>query len=61
MPKKELQTVLINHQHNVASNGREYPLKLPRIIHENVALWQSGTRPQWAAPGKRFVPETPAL
>jgi hypothetical protein len=29
-PKKELQAVLIKQQHHVASNGREYPLRLPR-------------------------------
>jgi hypothetical protein len=40
MPKKELQAVLIKQQHNVASNSREYPLKLPRIMHEYVILWQ---------------------
>jgi len=35
-----------NHrgQHNVASNGREYPLKLPRIMHE---CGRSGARPLW--------------
>ena len=38
-------------QYNVASNGREYPLKLPRIMHEYVVLWQkrrtvSVTRPR---------------
>lgn len=27
MPKRELQAVLIKQQHNVASNGRDYPLK----------------------------------
>jgi hypothetical protein len=40
MPKKELQAVLIKQQHNVGSNGREYPLRLPRIMHEYVILWQ---------------------
>lgn len=34
MPKRELQAVLIKQPHNVASNDREYPLKLPRIMHE---------------------------
>lgn len=40
MPKKELQAVLIKQQHNVASGGRDYPLRLPRIMHEYVILWQ---------------------
>jgi hypothetical protein len=40
MTKKELQTVLIMQQHNVASNGKDYPLWLPRIMHEYVVLWQ---------------------
>jgi hypothetical protein len=40
MPRKELQAVLIKQQFNVASNGREYALKLPRIMHEYVLLWQ---------------------
>jgi hypothetical protein len=31
MPKKELQAVLIKQRHNVASNGKDYPLRLPRI------------------------------
>jgi hypothetical protein len=34
MPKKELQAVLIKQQHNVTSNGKDYPLRLPRIMHE---------------------------
>jgi hypothetical protein len=40
MPRKELQAVLIKQQFNVASNGREYALRLPRIMHEYVLLWQ---------------------
>jgi len=40
MPKKELQAVLIKQQHNVASNGTDYPLRLRRIMHEYVVLWQ---------------------
>jgi len=39
MPRKELLTVLIKQQHNVASNGRDYPLRLPRIMHEYVLIW----------------------
>lgn len=31
--------MLIKQQHNVASNGTEYPLRLPRIMHEYVVLW----------------------
>jgi hypothetical protein len=38
MPKNELQAVLIKEQHNVVSNGKDYPLRLPRIIHEYVLL-----------------------
>src|SRR5690349_1775204 len=40
MPKKELQAVLIKQQHNVISNGKDYPLRLPRIMHEYIVLWQ---------------------
>jgi hypothetical protein len=40
MPKKELQAVLIKQQHNIASNATDYPLRLPRIMHEYVLLWQ---------------------
>ena len=61
MPKKELQAVLIKQQHNVASNGRDYPLKAA-ADHARVngpvakaALARSG------GAGKTFVPETPAL
>jgi len=59
LPKKEL--VLIKQQHNVASNGRAYPLKLPRIMHEYVVLWQRRRSVAVVAPGKRFVTDTPAL
>jgi hypothetical protein len=55
MPKKEVQAVLIKHQHNVGSNSREYPLKLPRIMHEYVILWQRRSKAALVAPGKRFV------
>lgn len=34
MPKKELGAVLIKEQHNVACNGREYPLRLPRVADD---------------------------
>lgn len=40
MPKKELAAVLIKQQHNVASKSTDYPLRLPRIMHEYVVLWQ---------------------
>jgi hypothetical protein len=40
MPKKELQAVLIKEQHNIASDGTDYPLRLPRIMHEYVLIWQ---------------------
>jgi hypothetical protein len=43
MPKQELRGVLIKQQHNVTSNVRNYPLKLPRIMHEYVILWE----PRW--------------
>ena len=39
MPRKELLTVLIKEQHNVASNGTDYPSRLPRIMHEYVIIW----------------------
>jgi hypothetical protein len=32
-----LQAVLIKQQHNVASGGRDYPLRLPRIMYDPVA------------------------
>jgi hypothetical protein len=40
MPKKELQAVLIKQQHNVSSSGKDYPLRLPRIMHEYMLIWQ---------------------
>ncbi len=52
MSKKELGAVLIKEQHNVASNGREYPLRLPRIMHEYVVLWEKRRTTAVAAPGK---------
>jgi hypothetical protein len=39
MPKKELQGMVIK-QHNTADNGKDYPLRLPRIMHEYVLLRQ---------------------
>jgi hypothetical protein len=38
MPKDELQAMLIKQQHNVTSNATDYPLRLPRIMHEYVIL-----------------------
>jgi hypothetical protein len=41
MPKAELCAVLIKEQHNVQSEGTQYPnLTLPRILHEYIVLWQ---------------------
>src|SRR6516162_4601084 len=39
MSRKELQAVLMKQQHNVASDGKDYPLRLPRIMHEYVIIW----------------------
>ena len=52
MPKKELQAVLIKQQHNVASNGIDYPLRLPRIMHDYVVLWQKRRSAAVSAAGK---------
>ena len=60
MPKKELRQVLIKQQHNVASNVRVYPLRLPRIMHEYVVLWQRQRRAVVARPAKNFVGVAPA-
>jgi hypothetical protein len=57
MPKKELQAVLIKQQHNVASNGKDYPLGLPRIMRECVLLWQRRRMVTVARPRSDFVPE----
>jgi hypothetical protein len=46
MPKRELRAVFIKEQFNVASESRTYPLKLPRITHEYVILWQKKFNPQ---------------
>ena len=41
MPQSELRAVLIKEQHHMESDRREYAcLKLPRITHEYVVLWQ---------------------
>ena len=39
-PKQELRAVLIKERFNLTSSGRDYPLKLPRIMHEYVVLWR---------------------
>ena len=51
MPKKELAAVLIKEQHNVASKSTDYPLRLPRIMHEYVVLWQKQRTVTVAAAG----------
>ena len=61
MPKKELAAVLIKEQHNVTSKGKEYPLRLPRIMHEYVVLWEKRRSVAVAVLGEKFVPDTPAL
>jgi hypothetical protein len=55
MPKKKLQAVLIKQQRNVASNGKDYLLRLPRIMHEYVILWQR-RRTVMVAPWPNVVP-----
>ena len=52
MPKQELRAVLIKQQHHVASNSRDYPLRLPRYVHEYVVLWQKRRTVIVAAPGE---------
>jgi hypothetical protein len=56
MPKSELQAVLIKQQHNMASNGRDYPLRLPRIMHEYVVLWQRRRTVSVVRPRGEFRP-----
>jgi hypothetical protein len=56
MPRKELQAVLIKRQHNVASNSKDYPLRLPRIMHEYVLLWQRRRTVAVARPKTDFAP-----
>ena len=60
MPKKELQAVLIKQQHNVTSNGKDYPLRLPRIMHEYVILWQRRRTTGVVIPRWNFVAGGPA-
>lgn len=41
LPEDELATVLIKAQHNCVSNHRNYSnIKMPRILHEYIVLWQ---------------------
>lgn len=56
MPKTELRAVLIKQQHNVASGSRDYPMKLPRIMHEYVVLWQRPGTVAVARPRDGFAP-----
>jgi len=56
MPRKELLTVLIKEQHNVASNGKDYPVRLPRIMHEYVILWQRRPTVTAARPNISLAP-----
>jgi hypothetical protein len=55
MPRKELQAVLIKQQFNVASNGPEYALRLPRASCTNTSSCGSGGRPSWRR-GRRVPP-----
>ena len=43
--------MLIKQQHNVVSNRMDYPLRLPRIMHEYVVLWQRRRVVTVARPG----------
>jgi hypothetical protein len=54
-----LQAVLIKQQHNVASHGSDYPLRLPRIIHEYAILWQRRRSVAIAGPKSRVEPARP--
>jgi hypothetical protein len=56
MPRKELLTIYIKQQHNVASNGKDYPLRLPRIMHEYVILWQRRRTVTVARPNVSLAP-----
>ena len=52
MPRQELLTVLIKEQHNV----KDYPLRLPRIMHEYVILWEKRHTVMVARPKRDFAP-----
>lgn len=46
MPSDELASVLIKAQHNTVSDSRSYGnLRLPRILHEYILLWQKPRQP----------------
>lgn len=46
MPKDELAAVIIKAQHNCVSDARSYGrMKLPRIMHEYLILWQKKADP----------------
>jgi hypothetical protein len=61
MPKTELQAVLIKQQHHVMSDSKDYPLKLPRIMHEYVILWERRWNVSVAQPRNEFANEKPAF
>jgi hypothetical protein len=50
--------VLVKEQHNVTSNGKDYPLRLPRIMHEYVLLWERRRTAIVARPRNEFAPGT---
>lgn len=46
MPSEELAAVIIKAQHNCMSDAKAYSnLKLPRIVHEYILLWQKKSMP----------------
>lgn len=46
MPRDELAAVIIKAQHNCVSDGRTYArMKMPRIMHEYLILWEKKARP----------------
>lgn len=40
LPKRELKSIIIKHQHNVSSNKNTYRCTYPLIMHEYLILWQ---------------------
>ncbi|QXW20350.1 hypothetical protein KXJ72_17440 (plasmid) [Comamonas aquatica] len=46
MPSSELAAVIIKAQHNCMSDAKTYAnMKLPRIVHEYILLWQKKSMP----------------
>lgn len=46
MPRKEMAAVLIKTQHNCVSSSKQYGrMKLPRILHEYLLLWEKKAGP----------------